>query len=320
MDKANSDINDKLNAILSCDNIQSNGNVIKKMLMSFCELRNPELNKWIEQNVTFPNCMVDRITPSTTDDDKKIVEEKIGIYDAWPVVTEPFRQWVIEDNFCNGRPPWEEVGVQMTNDVLPYEIMKIRLLNASHQAMGYLGYLMGFRFIHQVIKDPEFRLYIQELMDEEITPILVHIPGVSFDEYKRTLIQRFSNPSIKDHLNRICMDSSSRIPKFVLPTIVEQLKRKGNIKKLSLIVASWFRFLTGIDEDGNEFEIKDPMGKKLREYAKAGGYNPDKLLSIKELFGDLSNSLEFREEVSKALKSLYLNGARATLRDYIHQN
>jgi mannitol 2-dehydrogenase len=172
--------------VLSCDNLQGNGTVARTAFVSFARLRDDALAAWIEANVAFPNGMVDRITPQTTDADRAMLADTFGVADAWPVMTEPFRQWVIEDQFANGRPPFEEVGVQIVPDVHPYETMKLRLLNASHQAMAYLGYLAGYRYAHEVMNDPDFTSFITHLMDHDVTPLLPAVPGIDLADYKRT--------------------------------------------------------------------------------------------------------------------------------------
>jgi mannitol 2-dehydrogenase len=303
--------------VMSCDNLQQNGDVAKKMVLAFTEHRDPGLSQWIAENSAFPNSMVDRITPATTAEHRSMVREKFGIDDAWPVVTEPFKQWVIEDNFPGGRPAWEQVGTLMTSDVLPYEKMKIRLLNASHQALCYIGMLMGYEYVHEAIADGGIRKLVQTLMDVEVTPLLPVMPGIDLEDYKRTLIERFANPAIRDQLLRIGSEGSVRIPKFVLPSILEQLARGGPIKMLSLTVATWFRYLAGSDEQGQALAIIDPMADKLREHARRGAADPSVLLGIRELFGEvLPRSQVFRAQVGHALRGLYEKGAKATLAIY----
>lgn len=303
--------------VMSCDNVQGNGDVTKRMLLAFAGRRDPSLRDWIAENAAFPNSMVDRITPATTDADRAAIREMYGIDDAWPVVTEPFRQWVIEDAFCDGRPLWERVGVQMTSDVHPYETMKIRLLNASHSAMGYLGFLAGFEHIHEVMADDLFRKFVIDFMDEEVTPILEEVPGIDLATYKKALVERFSNPAIKDQVSRICMDGSAKIPKFILPTIREQLQRGGPTKRASLAIASWCRAMVGTDDQGAKIEVLDPMAGVLSERARAGGRNPEKFLDVRKIFGeDLPQSRVFVEQVREALESLHDQGARKTLAKY----
>lgn len=303
--------------VLSCDNVQGNGDICRRMMLAFAELRNPALREWIERNVTFPNSMVDRITPATTDDDRAFVRSTFGIDDAWPVMTEPFRQWVIEDRFCNGRPAWERAGAQMTTDVHPYEMMKIRLLNASHSAMGYLGALAGYDYIFEIMSDDLFRSFIAAFMDEEVTPVLQPVAGIDLDDYKRTLIERFSNPNIKDKTARICMDGSAKVPKFVLPTVREQLARGRPTRRLALVVASWCRYLEGTDERGAPLVIDDPMADVLSARARAAGRDGSVFLELHEIFGDLGQSSLFAGQVSEALASLHDQGAMATIKMYL---
>jgi mannitol 2-dehydrogenase len=304
--------------VMSCDNLQSNGDIIKKMLLAFAELRDPKLHNWLVENCAFPNSMVDRITPATTDEHRTLVKEKFGIDDGWPVMCEPFKQWVIEDHFPLGRPAWEQVGAQMTSDVLPYEKMKLRLLNASHQAMCYIGMLLGYEFAHEAMSDAQISKLVETMMEVDVTPLLPIVPGVDLTEYKKTLLERFANPAIRDQLSRIGTEGSARIPKFVLPSIVEQLERGGSIKSLCFTVACWFRYLSGKDDQGKELPIIDPMSKKLCELARLGGKDPQSLLSMREVFSEsLANSTRFVGEVRNALESFYNKGARATLAKYI---
>jgi len=299
--------------VLSCDNLQSNGDAARHALLAYAEKSNPELRAWIEANVAFPNCTVDRITPQTTDADRALVRNEFGIDDAWPVVCEPFRQWIIEDKFSNGRPPLEQVGVQFTSDVHPYEMMKIRLLNASHSAMGYLGFLAGFEYIHEIMADPAFREFIRRLMDEEISPLLAPVPAIDLTEYKQTLLTRFANPAIKDQVTRICLDGSSKVPKFVLPTVREALAAGRSTRLLSLAVAGWLRYLSGTDEQGKPFVIDDPRAETLQALARQGKENPRPLLGLSEIFGDLGQSEVFVAQLEADLRQLCSDGASATL-------
>jgi mannitol 2-dehydrogenase len=288
------------------------------MVLAFAALRDPELAAWISRNIVFPNSMVDRITPVTTDADRALVAECYGYEDGWPVVCEPFRQWIVEDEFCAGRPPWEQVGVQMTSDVQPYEKMKIRLLNSSHSAMAYLGYLAGFRYIYEVAADSEFQRFVMELMEKEVVHLLDPVPGVDLNQYQQVLIQRFTNPKIKDQVSRVASDGSQKIPKFMLPSIREQLAQGGSVRLHALALAGWFRYLTGADEQGAPITINDPIAADLQKRAQAGGKNPAQLLALGDLFGtDLSDNQNFVSELRRALESLYEYGSRATLRNYL---
>lgn len=299
--------------VMSCDNLQHNGDVAKKMLLAFAERRDPALSTWLAEYGAFPNSMVDRITPATTDEHRLLVREKFAINDAWPVVTEPFTQWVIEDYFPHGRPAWERVGAQMTTDVLPYEKMKMRLLNASHQAMCYIGMLLGYQYAHEVMADPQIRTLVQQMMDSEVTPLLDPVPGVNLSDYKATLIERFSNPTIKDQLLRIGTEGSARIPKFVLPSIREQLRQGGPSERLCFTVAAWFRYLAGSDDAGRALAINDPLEQLLRERAQQGGRDAGALLGLRQLFGELSDTAAFVTSVQTHLTRLYAQGSRAAL-------
>ncbi len=298
--------------VLSCDNIQGNGNLARKMLTAFAKLQDLELGQWIDQNVAFPNSMVDRITPATTPGDIQMVSDQFAIADAWPVVAEPFIQWVVEDKFCAGRPEWESVGVQMTDDVHPYEMMKLRLLNASHSLLGYLGSLLGYTYTSEAMGDDLIRQAIERLMDE-VTPTLLTLPDVDLGDYKRTLIERFSNPKVRDQLSRLCLNGSDKLPKFVLGSLRERLEQGGSIDYLSFTIAAWCRYLNGKDEQGQSLPIDDPMAATLIEKAQSGGSDPIPLLSLTEIFGELSESTRFTSAIADHLQQLYDLGARKVL-------
>ncbi|HUS68942.1 MAG TPA: mannitol dehydrogenase family protein [Kofleriaceae bacterium] len=301
-------------SVVSCDNVQQNGHLVRDMLLAFARRRDPGLADWIGARGAFPSSMVDRITPRTTDADRARLAASAGIVDAWPVITEPYLQWVIEDRFADGRPPWEVAGVQVVEDVEPYERMKLRLLNAGHSAMGYLGALAGFETIHEVIADPDFARYIRALMAEEVVPLLPPVPGIDLGRYCETLIERFGNPTIADQVARICMDGSGKLPVFILPSIREQLARGGSLRRLSLCVAAWCRYLAGEDEQGRAYQVDDPLAAELQARAHAGGADPSPLLRFARVFGDdLASAPSFVREVETALASLYQRGARATL-------
>ncbi len=303
--------------ILSCDNVPENGDMARKTLLAFAALRDPALRDpalrdWIAARAAFPNSMVDRITPQTTDADRAMVREEFGIEDDWPVVCEPFRQWIIEDKFSNGRPLLERVGVQFTTDVHPYEMMKLRLLNASHSAMGYLGFLAGFPFIHEIMADDVFREFIKRLMDQEVTPLLAPVPGIDLAEYKGTLLTRFANPAIKDQTARICLDGSSKVPKFLLPSLREAAGR-GPSALLTLALAGWLRYLRGVDGQGRAYVIDDPRADELQKLARAGGADPRPLLGLTDLFGDLGQSEALVRRLTRYGEQLDADGAWATV-------
>ncbi|MDQ1658345.1 MAG: mannitol 2-dehydrogenase [Cryptosporangiaceae bacterium] len=299
--------------VMSCDNLQGNGHLSQRVFTAFARLRDPSLGEWIAENVRFPNSMVDRITPVTTDADRALVAERFGIADAWPVVCEPFTQWALEDSFSDGRPPFEDVGVQVVPDVVPYELMKLRLLNAGHQGLAYFGYLAGYRLVHDGASDPAFQRFLLAYMDNEATPTLAPVPGVDLDAYKHTLIERFSNPEVRDTIARLCAESSDRIPKWVLPVIREQLAKDGEVTRAAAIVASWARYAEGTDEDGNPIEIVDRLRDVLTEAAKRQREDPDAFISNREIFGDLIDDKRFVDAYRSALASLHTRGAQATV-------
>jgi mannitol 2-dehydrogenase len=304
--------------VMSCDNLQGNGHLSRRAFTAFARLRDPRLGEWIAREVAFPNSMVDRITPQTTDDDRAELRERFGIDDRWPVVCEPFTQWVLEDAFTLGRPPYEEAGVQVVEDVEPYELMKLRLLNASHQALCYFAYLDGYRLVHEAAQDPLYRAFLRGYMDEEGTPTLAPVPGVDLDAYKATLIERFSNPEVRDTIARLCAESSDRIPKWLLPVVRAQLASGGRISHSAGVVASWARYAEGVDEQGQPIEVVDRLRDRLVAIARRQREGePDAFIANRELFGDLVDDARFVEAYRSALRSLHERGARATLESIV---
>ncbi|WP_429417767.1 mannitol dehydrogenase family protein [Nocardia sp. GAS34] len=303
--------------VMSCDNIEGNGHVARRVFGAFARLRDPALGDWVEQQVRFPNSMVDRITPVTPPDAAAEVLRRTGIEDGWPVVTEPFTQWVLEDSFTLGRPPYERAGVQVVADVTPYELMKLRLLNASHQGIAYFGHLCGYRLVHEAAQDPLFDRFLMRYMDLEATPTLRPVPGVDLDRYKRTLIERFANPAIGDTIARLCAESSDRIPKWVLPVIRERLAVDGEIECAAAIVAGWARYAEGVDEQGEPIEVVDRLRGELMPLARRQRAEPTAFLSAREVFGDLIEEPRFVRAYVSALESLHAKGARATLADLV---
>ena len=300
-------------AVMSCDNIQGNGHVAAKMLVAFASRKDAELATWIEEHVSFPNSMVDRITPATADQDRTLLAGTFGVEDAWPVVCEPFTQWALQDRLPTGRPPFEDVGVQVVDDVEPYELMKLRLLNASHQAMCYLGYLSGYRYAHEVCSDPLFVDFLRGYMDEEGTPSLAPVPGVDLSAYKAKLLERFANPKIADTLARLCAESSDRIPKWLVPVVRHQLDTGGEFRRSALVVASWARYAEGVDESGQSFDVVDRRRDSVMARAKQQKEDPLAFLGDRDLFGDLVEDERFTTSYVAALESLHTVGARQTL-------
>ncbi len=299
--------------VLSCDNLQSNGEAARRALVAAASSRSADLAAWVEANVAFPNAMVDRITPQTTGSDREMVRTEFGIDDAWPVVCEPFKQWIVEDTFPQGRPQWEAVGAQFVADVHPYESMKLGLLNGSHFAMAYLGFLAGFETVPAVMADPDFRQFISRLMDAEVTPLLPPVPGIDLTAYKATLLHRFDNPAIKDQITRLCLDGAPKFPKYLRPALEQAVETGRPRRLLTLALAGWLRYLIGEDESGRAYSISDPRIGELQPLARAGRTDPRPLLAVTDIFGSLGQSPEMVRDLSADLESLYERGARATL-------
>jgi mannitol 2-dehydrogenase len=304
-------------AVMSCDNLAGNGDLSRRVFTTFARLRDRSLGDWIEQEVTFPNSMVDRITPATTEADRAEIRERFALDDRWPVVCEPYTQWVIEDNFGAGRPPYETAGAQLVDRVEPYELMKLRLLNGSHQAMCYFAYLTGYRLVHEAARDPLFRAFLHGYMDQEATPTLAPVPGVDLVAYKRMLIERFSNPEIRDTIARLCAQSSDRIPKWLLPVVRHQLATGGEISRAAAVVASWSRYAEGVDEHGDPIDVVDRLGSSLTRLAIKQRSDPDAFIGNRSLFGDLVDDARFGAAYRSALASLHQRGARATLQSLV---
>jgi len=299
--------------VMSCDNIQGNGHVAQEVFTAFARLRDPELGDWVAGNVQFPNSMVDRITPVTTDEDRAQISERFAVDDAWPVVCEPFTQWALEDKFTAGRPPFEDVGVQVVPDVMPYELMKLRLLNASHQALCYFGYLAGYRLVHEVAQDPLFANFLLDYMNREATPTLAPVPGIDLDAYKHQLIERFSNAAVRDTVARLCARSSERIPTWLVPVIRENLAAGRDVRLSAAVVASWARYAEGVDEQGDPIKIDDQLADTVQRLAAQQRDDPLAFVKNRELFGDLATEQGFTEPYLNALNSLHSKGSRATL-------
>lgn len=297
--------------VMSCDNIQGNGDTARAVFSAFAERRNAALADWIADNVTFPNSMVDRITPATTDADRAEVSAELGIEDAWPVVCEDFEQWVLEDSFAQGRPAWEDAGVQLVDDVEPYELMKLRLLNASHQALCYPGFLAGYRLVHDVCQDPAFARYLLAYMEQEATPTLRPVPGVDLDAYRHKLISRFSNAAVRDTVARLCAESSDRIPKWLVPVIRENLAAGRSVRYGAAIIAAWARYAEGTDEAGQSIDVVDRLRARIMTAASQTREDPLAFLRQRDLFLDLADDAAFVDAYLDALGVLHGPGAKA---------
>jgi fructuronate reductase len=303
--------------VMSCDNLPSNGATVKRIIIKLASLRDAALGAWVAEHVAFPSTMVDRIVPSTTDADRAEIATLIGAEDAWPIMTEPFTQWVIEDHFSAGRPPFEQAGAEVVADVEPYERMKLRMLNGSHSTLAYLGYLAGHEHVSDAIADPSFATLIHEMMTEEVMPTL-DMPGVDLGAYRDQLLERFANPALKHRTWQIAMDGSQKLPQRLLGTIRDRIAADEEFFRLALGVAAWMRYVVGIDEKGENIDVRDPLALRLMAIAADAGTDPEALfqglVGLSEVFGtDLAGNEDFGDAVVPALESLFEEGSAATV-------
>jgi mannitol-1-phosphate/altronate dehydrogenase len=296
--------------VLSCDNMPGNGEVVRTAVVAFASRRDEGLARWIDEHVTFPSSMVDRITPGTTEEDRAMVERVFGVQDSWPVMTEPYSQWVVEDAFCNGRPALDEVGVQFVDDVRPFALTKTRMLNASHSALGYIGTLAGYDRIDEAMRDPLLSSYVQRMMDEEIAPLLPPV-GLDLAAYGAALRQRFANPAVADRLARLCRNGSSKVPGHLLSSIREARADGRPHGLLTLAVSAWCRYLQLAARSGSA--VDDPRGAELAALAVSRGDDPGPLLADEATFGSLGRSSRFVAAVEGDLRELENHGVPAVL-------
>ncbi|RYE09840.1 MAG: mannitol dehydrogenase family protein [Hyphomicrobiales bacterium] len=303
--------------VMSCDNLPANGETAKRIVTGLAALHSADLAAYIEEHVAFPSTMVDRIVPATTDSDRETVRAATELEDAWPIMTEPFTQWVIEDHFANGRPAFELAGAQLVDDVEPFELMKLRMLNGSHSTIAYLGYLSGYQFVNEAIADPAIHKLVHALMTDEAMPTLP-MAREELGRYRDQLLARFANPALKHRTWQIAMDGSQKLPQRLLGTIRDNLAAGRSISRASLGVAAWMRYVTGIDEAGTAIDVKDPLAARLRDIADAAGRDAERLaaglLAVDQIFGtDLPANATFRSAVTAHLAALFAKGARATI-------
>jgi fructuronate reductase len=303
--------------VLTCDNLPSNGRLVKRLLDRFAAIRDPDLGAFVAGEVLCPATMVDRITPATTDEDRARIAASLGVVDQWPIVTESFSQWVIEDRFSAGRPGWDEAGAEVVGDVEPYELMKLRLLNGAHSSLAYLGYLAGYETVSDVMAVADFERFVKNLM-EEATRTLSVPPSTDLPAYKAALIQRFKNPALKHRTWQIAMDGSQKLPQRLLGTIRDCLKLGAPFGCLALGVAAWMRYVTGVDEKGQAIDVRDPLAARLRSIVHVAGPHPERLapalVSVREVFGrDLAANPLFVEAVTGGLSQLFAIGAKRTI-------
>jgi mannitol 2-dehydrogenase len=305
--------------VLSCDNLPRNGHVAWEATAGLADLTDRSLGEYVRKAVAFPDSMVDRITPVTTDRERARAAAEFGVADAWPVACEPFRQWVIEDRFPAGRPRLEEVGVTFTPDVAAHELMKLRILNGAHAALAYPAALLGIRFVHQAMVDPLVGAFLDRLVTEEIIPALPSVADVDLGAYWRVVARRFANPEIEDTIARLAMDGSNRQPKFILPSVRDRLKASRDISGLALVSALWCRACAGTTETGEPLAVDDAMAARLTAAAWAARAAPDAFLGLRDVFGDLADAHAFRKAFAAALDALWRSGVRATLASYVQR-
>jgi fructuronate reductase len=305
---------------LCCDNLPANGRTLHRILSRFATLVSPDLGAYVEGEIACPETMVDRIVPATTDEDRGRIAAALGVEDAWPIVTEPFLQWVIEDRFLSGRPAWEAAGATLVSEVAPYETMKLRLLNGSHSSLAYLGYLSGCETVATAMAGPGIAAFVEALMADS-TPTLTLPPGADVAGYKRSLIDRFRNTALKHRTWQIAMDGSQKLPQRLLGTVRDRLARGLPVDRHALGVAAWMRYVAGTDEAGKPIDVRDPLAADLAAIARAAGPVADRLapalLGVRAVFGDdLPGQPQFRAAVTRALDTLYRQGAKATAASY----
>lgn len=299
--------------VMSCDNIEGNGNVARSVLGAFADLAEPGLGDWLRGAVAFPNSMVDRITPVTTEADIARLADEFGVADAWPVVCEPFVQWVLEDDFPAGRPRWQDCGVQLVSDVRPYELMKLRLLNAGHLALAYPAALTGYRYVHEAAADPVIAAFVTDYLQLEARPTVPDVPGVDLDDYVTELLLRFSNPAIRDTVARLCAAASDKIPKWVLPVIRENLSAGRPVPMAATLIASWARYAEGTDDAGQPINIVDALRDELTSRAQRQHADRLSFVANERVFGQLARQPAFAEPYARALESFHRLGAHLTL-------
>ncbi len=305
---------------LCCDNLPANGRTLHRILSRYAALVSPDLGAYVEGEIACPDTMVDRIVPATTDEDRARIAAALGVEDAWPVVTEAFTQWVIEDRFLSGRPGWEAAGATLVSEVAPYETMKLRLLNGSHSSLAYLGYLSGCETVAAAMAEPGIAAFVVALMADS-TPTLTLPPGADVDGYKRSLVDRFRNTALKHRTWQIAMDGSQKLPQRLLGTIRDRLARGLPVDRHALGVAAWMRYVAGTDEAGRPIDVRDPLAADFAAIARDAGPVADRLapalLGVRAVFGDdLPSDPRFRTAVTRALEALFRDGAKATAAAY----
>ncbi|MBV2184290.1 MAG: mannitol dehydrogenase family protein [Rhizobium sp.] len=303
--------------MMCCDNIPGNGEVTEATVTGLARLSDPDFAHWIHENVAFPNSMVDRITPATGEREIAITRDSYGIEDGWPVFCEEFKQWVMEDRFPLGRPALEAVGVTFVEDVAPYELMKLRILNGGHAAIAYPAALMDIHFVHEAMENPLIRAFLAKLEKEEIIPIVPPVPDTSLDDYFDLIERRFSNPKIGDTIPRLAQDGSNRQPKFILPSTADRLAKGLDVVGLALVSALWCRYFEGRSDSGKSIAFNDPNAERLHATALRSRQDPPAFLELSDIFGGVGTDPLFRQRFATALNSLRSDGTAETLKRYL---
>ena len=299
----------------SCDNLQGNGAVLRQTVVSLARASDPDLAEWIDASCTFPNSMVDCITPATGPTELALARE-LGIDDAVPVTHERFRQWVIEDDFCAGRPNWDRVGATFSDRVHDYEAMKIRILNAGHQIVANPGEILSVETISDCMAQPLIHAFFRKVQQEEIVPHVKPVPDLAPEDYVDLVGRRFSNPAIVDTTRRVAFDGSARHTGFVLPILRDGLGTGAPVEGLALVEALWARMCEGRREDGTAIEPNDPFWDTLRSAAKAARERPRAWLEQRRFYGDLAEAPRFADAFERWLDRIWSNGCEASLRAY----
>lgn len=303
--------------VMSCDNLPGNGHVTHAAVVGLARLSDPELAEWIDTNVSFPNGMVDRITPATGPREREMAASFGLDADPVPVTCEPFRQWVVEDNFSQGRPPFEQVGVTFTDHVHAYEMMKIRILNGGHAVIAYPGGLMDIEFVHEAMANDLITGFLNKVEREEIIPYVPPVPNTNLDAYYDLIRERFSNPEVADTERRLCLDGSNRQPKFIVPSLRDALAAGGSIKGLALESALWCRYCYGTTDSGAVTAPNDPSWDDLVARAQTAKADPSAWLAMTQVYGDLGQNARLQSEFAHWLNRLWTQGTAATLRQYL---
>ncbi|HMH12990.1 MAG TPA: mannitol dehydrogenase family protein [Edaphobacter sp.] len=300
--------------VMSCDNLQGNGHAAQTALLAFAEMKSPALRRWIEANVAFPNCMVDRITPASSPADREFIASHFGVADQSPVVCEPFRQWVLEDTFSAGRPAWERVGVQLASDVTPFERVKMRLLNGGHSTIAYIAALFGIEYVPDAIADPDVQELLKRFLDE-VSPILPELPGMELRSYRSSVIKRFSNPTLRDQISRICSEGSAKIAKFIIPSAEELCSEGRSMIIIPLMVAGWLFSMRGVDQSGKPFPVVDASLADFHAFAENGFRDARLAVAVRAVFASMGHDENFVQQVQTHLSAFHANDARTVLRN-----